>query len=136
MLKKRQDYALIKTAEIWADLSRCLRSKVGAVIAKNGRIIATGYNGTPPGYDNKCEDCDGNTRPEVLHAEENAIVFCARHGLSTEGCDLYTSLSPCPGCAKMIAAAGIKRVFYKRQYRDLMGIELLEKLNVEVVPML
>lgn len=134
-MKQRQDYALIKTAQIWADLSRCARSKVGAVIAKNGRIIATGYNGTPPGYDNKCEDCDGNTRPEVLHAEENAIVFCARHGLSTEGCDLYTSLSPCPGCAKMIAAAGIKRVFYKTQYRDPMGIELLEKLNVEVVPM-
>jgi dCMP deaminase len=134
-LKQRQDYALIQTAQIWADLSRCARSKVGAVIARNGRIIATGYNGTPPGYDNKCEDCDGNTRPEVLHAEENAIVFCARHGLSTEGCDLYTSLSPCPGCAKMIAAAGIKRVFYKTQYRDPMGIELLEKLNVEVVPM-
>ena len=134
-MKQRQDYALIKTAQIWADLSRCARSKVGAVIAKNGRIIATGYNGTPPGYDNKCEDCDGNTRPEVLHAEENAIVFCARHGLSTEGCDLYTSLSPCPGCAEMIAAAGIKRVFYKTQYRDPMGIELLEKLNVEVVPM-
>lgn len=134
-MKQRQDYALIKTAQIWADLSRCARSKVGAVIAKNGRIIATGYNGTPPGYDNKCEDCDGNTRPEVLHAEENAIVFCARHGLATEGCDLYTSLSPCPGCAKMIAAAGIKRVFYKTQYRDPMGIELLEKLNVEVVPM-
>lgn len=134
-MKQRQDYALIKTAQIWADLSRCARSKVGAVIAKNGRIIATGYNGTPPGYDNKCEDCDGNTRPEVLHAEENAIVFCARHGLATEGCDLYTSLSPCPGCAKMIAAAGIKRVFYKTQYRDPMGVELLEKLNVEVVPM-
>ena len=134
-MRQRQDYALIKTAEIWADLSRCERSKVGAVIARNGRIIATGYNGTPPGYDNKCEDCDGNTRPEVLHAEENAIVFCARHGLTTEGCDLYTSLSPCPGCAKMIAAAGIKRVFYKTQYRDPMGIELLEKLNVEVVPM-
>lgn len=134
-MRQRQDHALIKTAEIWADLSRCSRSKVGAVIARNGRIIATGYNGTPPGYDNKCEDCDGNTRPEVLHAEENAIVFCARHGLSTEGCDLYTSLSPCPGCAKMISAAGIKRVFYKTQYRDLMGIELLEKLNVEVVSM-
>mgnify|MGYP002624840604 FL=1 len=134
-MKQRQDYALIKTAQIWADLSRCARSKVGAVIAKNGRIIATGYNGTPPGYDNKCEDCDGNTRPEVLHAEENAIVFCARHGLATEGCDLYTSLSPCPGCAKMIAAAGINRVFYKTQYRDYVGIELLEKLNVEVVPM-
>jgi len=134
-LRQRQDYALIKTAEIWADLSRCERSKVGAVIARNGRIIATGYNGTPPGYDNKCEDCDGNTRAEVLHAEENAIVFCARHGLTTEGCDLYTSLSPCPGCAKMIAAAGIKRVFYKTQYRDPMGIKLLEKLNVEVVPM-
>lgn len=134
-MRQRQDYALIKTAEIWADLSRCERSKVGAVIARNGRIIATGYNGTPPGYDNKCEDCDGNTRAEVLHAEENAIVFCARHGLTTEGCDLYTSLSPCPGCAKMIAAAGIKRVFYKTQYRDPMGIELLEKLNVEVVPM-
>jgi len=134
-LRQRQDYALIKTAEIWADLSRCERSKVGAVIARNGRIIATGYNGTPPGYDNKCEDCNGHTRPEVLHAEENAIVFCARHGLPTEGCDLYTSLSPCPGCAKMIAAAGIKRVFYKTQYRDPMGIELLEKLNVEVVPM-
>lgn len=134
-MRQRQDYALIKTAEIWSDLSRCERSKVGAVIARNGRIIATGYNGTPPGYDNKCEDCDGNTRAEVLHAEENAIVFCARHGLTTEGCDLYTSLSPCPGCAKMIAAAGIKRVFYKTQYRDPMGIELLEKLNVEVVPM-
>lgn len=134
-MRQRQDYALIKTAEIWADLSRCERSKVGAVIARNGRIIATGYNGTPPGYDNKCEDCNGDTRAEVLHAEENAIVFCARHGLPTEGCDLYTSLSPCPGCAKMIAAAGIKRVFYKTQYRDPMGIELLEKLNVEVVPM-
>ena len=133
---QRQDYALIKTAEIFADLSRCERSRVGAVIARDGRIIATGYNGTPPGYDNKCEDCKGNTIAEVLHAEENAIVFCARYGLATAGCDLYTSLSPCQSCAKLIAAAGIKRVFYKQRYRDHNGIELLNKLNVEVVNIL
>jgi dCMP deaminase len=134
-MRKRQDYALMETAVIWSELSRCKRSCVGAVIAKDGRIIATGYNGTPPGQDNCCEDCEGNTKQEVLHAEENAIVFCARHGLSTLGCELYTSLSPCPNCARMIAAAGIKRVFYKSQYRDASGIELLEKLDVEVVNM-
>ena len=134
-MRKRQDFTLMKTAQLWADMSYCKRSKVGAIIAKNGRVIATGYNGTPPGYDNCCEDCDGNTISEVLHAEENAIIFCAKYGLATEGCDLYSSLSPCPSCAKMIAAAGIKRVFYKVQYRDPYGLELLHKLGVEVLEM-
>ena len=134
-MRSRQDYALMETAQIWANLSRSKRNKVGSVIAKEGRIIATGYNGTPPGCDNCCEDEDGNTKQEVLHAEENAIVFCARNGLATVGCDLYTSLSPCPACARMIAAAGIKRVFYKAQYRDVFGLTLLQQLNVEVVNM-
>ena len=134
-MRKRQDFTLMKTAQLWADMSYCKRSKVGAIIAKNGTVIATGYNGTPPGYDNSCEDCDGNTISEVLHAEENAIIFCAKYGLATEGCDLYSSLSPCPSCAKMIAAAGIKKVFYKVQYRDTYGLELLQKLGVKVLEM-
>ena len=129
----RQDFACMKTAELWAELSYCTRNKVGAVIGLNGRIIATGYNGTPPGFDNSCEYECGSTKREVIHAEENAILFCAKHGLKTEGCDLYCTLSPCPTCCKMIATAGIKRVFYKSKYRDLQGLDILNKFEIETV---
>ena len=121
---------LMETAKIWANASRCSRNKVGAIIARDGRIIATGYNGTPPGFDNCCEDCDGNTKEEVIHAEQNAILFCARNGLSTLGTTLYVTLSPCPSCAKMIAAAGIEKVFYLDEYRNPGGIDMLIRLGV------
>ena len=125
------DTILMRSAMTWANASYCKRSKVGAVIAKDGRIISTGYNGTVPGCDNCCEDQDGNTRHEVSHAEENAILFCARHGLSTQGTSLYTTLSPCRICAKMIATCGIKNVFYLEEYRDTRGLEDLFLYGVE-----
>lgn len=129
----KQDWACMRTAELWADLSYCKRNKVGAVVGFKGRIIATGYNGTPPGFDNSCEAEDGSTKKEVIHAEENAILFCAKHGLQTNGCDLYCTLSPCPTCCKLIATAGIRRVFYKEEYRDLEGLDILNQFGVETI---
>jgi len=126
------DKILMASAEVWATASHSSRSKVGAVLALDGRIVGTGYNGTPPGYPNCCEDADGVTLPEVIHAEENVILLCAKHGLKTGGSTLYTTLSPCPACAKMIAGAGIVEVVYKEEYRKTDGIAFLLKLGVTV----
>ena len=124
------DLILIKTAQVWASASYCERSKVGCVIARDGRIIATGYNGTLPGEENNCEDCSGATKNTVMHAEQNALIFCAKYGLSVKGCTLYTTLSPCMECVKSIISSGITRVVYLEEYRDASGIELLKRFNI------
>lgn len=127
----RFDSFLIQTAEVWSRASRCKRSKVGCVIARDSRIIATGFNGTLPGEDNCCEE-HGGTKPTVMHAEQNALMFCAKHGLSTNGCSMYTTVSPCIDCAKMIVTAGISKVVYSEEYRDLNGLKLLEQFGIEI----
>lgn len=114
-----------------AKASYAERNKVGALLEKNGNIIAFGYNGTPAGFDNTCENVNYETKPEVLHAESNAIAKCARSTQSAEGSTLYITLSPCLECAKLIIQSGIKEVFYHEQYRDLCGIQLLEKANIK-----
>jgi dCMP deaminase len=124
------DQLLMKTAQVWAAASYCERSKVGCVIARDGRIIATGYNGTLPGEENTCEDCSGATKSTVMHAEQNALIFCAKHGLSVKGCVLYTTLSPCMDCVKSIISSGITRVVYLDEYRDTSGIALLKRFNI------
>jgi len=123
--------AHMAAAEAYAQLSHAKRNHVGAVIVKDNRVISVGYNGMPAGWDNECEDGD-TTRPEVLHAESNALMFAARTGTATEGCDLVVTLSPCFECAKLILQAGIKAVYYKEQYRDPDGIAFLKKSKIKV----
>ena len=115
----------MKMAELVAGQSYCKRAQVGAVIVKDGNVIAIGYNGTPSGWPNICEDDSGRTREEVLHAESNAIAKCARSVSSSDGAHLYVTHSPCVDCAKLIIQAGIGKVFYKVTYRDLRGIGML-----------
>ena len=128
----------MKTAVLYARHSRSQRNKVGAVLVNddNERILMCGYNGTPPNGDNNCEyvNKDGElvTKPEVVHAEENVILFCAKMGISTQNKILYTTLSPCFQCAKMIITAGIKRVVFKELYRDTSGVDLLKQYGVEI----
>lgn len=110
--------------------SYCERSKVGAILVKDNRIISIGYNGTPSGFDNTCE-IDGVTKPEVLHAESNTISKCARSTESSEGSILYVTLSPCLECAKLIIQSGIKEVYYNDAYRDTKGLELLTKAGIK-----
>jgi dCMP deaminase len=112
-------------ADIIATHSKALRNKVGAILVKNNNIISMGYNGTPYGFDNNCEDDNGNTVPEVVHAELNAIIKCAKDGISCDGATLYCTLSPCIDCAKIIVQSGIKQVVYKTKYRLTDGLELL-----------
>lgn len=127
----------IKTAKIFAQNSYANRLKVGAVLAYDDRILAVGYNGTPKGYDNDCEEYNVitgelETKDLVVHAEQNLICFCAKNGIKTDGCTLYITHSPCITCAKLIASAGIKKVIYETDYRSNLGIELLKELGVEV----
>lgn len=124
---------LMKTAEVWASASYAQRNKVGCVIARNNRILATGYNGTLPGEDNCCETAEGTTKDTVAHAEQNALMFCAKNGISTDGCDLYVTLLPCVTCAKLIISAGIRTVYYREEYRLTEGRELLEKFSIGVI---
>lgn len=134
--EQRFDEAYIKMAEALSTLSYAERAKVGCLIVnEGGQIVSQGYNGTPGGFDNCCEcHCDGKlvTKHEVLHAESNAISKCAKWGGSTNNSTLYVTLSPCYECAKLIIQAGIKRVVYKDEYRDISGIDLLRKANIEV----
>jgi len=123
---------MIETAKVWSQASHCKRLQVGAVLAKDGRIISCGYNGTCPGDDNCCEDEEGNTLPTVSHAEANAIIFCARNGVETVNCTLYVTVSPCIECSKLIATAGIVRVVYIKKFRETSGIEFLQHRNIEV----
>lgn len=118
-------------AHIWAENSYCQRRKVGAIVVKDQMIISDGYNGTPSGFENVCEDEDGYTKPYVLHAEANAITKVARSNNSSDGATLYVTASPCLECAKLIIQAGIKRVVFNERYRLADGIELLRRAGVE-----
>ncbi|MCX7954051.1 MAG: dCMP deaminase family protein [Bacteroidales bacterium] len=127
------DIRYLKMAKIWAENSYCVRRKVGALIVKDKMIISDGYNGTPSGFPNICEDENGITYPYVLHAEANAITKVAKSNNSSENATLYVTTSPCIECAKLIIQAGIKRVVFSELYRANSGIELLNKAGVETV---
>ena len=140
-MPKKIDYAHMKAAEGYSELSYAKRLKVGAIITKDDRVISIGYNGTPAGWDNNCEDeirypdTEGitlKTKPEVLHAEANAIGKLARSSESGINATMYLTHSPCFDCAKLIHVAGINKVFYRTQYRNTDGIEFLNKCNIEV----
>lgn len=126
------DLRYLRMAAIWAENSYCQRRKVGALVEKEKMIISDGYNGTPSGFENVCEDAHGVTHPYVLHAEANAITKLARSGNNSDQATLYVTASPCIECAKLIIQAGIRRVVYAEQYRLTDGIDLLRRAGVEV----
>ncbi|WP_294820108.1 dCMP deaminase family protein [uncultured Flavobacterium sp.] len=130
--QNKYDRAYLRIAREWGQLSYCQRRKVGAIIVKDRMIISDGYNGTPSGFENCCEDDAGLTKWYVLHAEANAILKVARSTQSCEGATLYITMSPCKDCSKLIHQSGIKRVVYQEAYKDNSGIEFLEKAGVEV----
>lgn len=130
--KSLLDRRYLRMARIWSENSYCKRRQVGALIVKDKSIISDGYNGTPSGFENRCEDEENVTKPYVLHAEANAITKVAKSSNSSEGATLYVTASPCIECAKLIIQAGIRRVVYSEQYRYTDGIELLKRANVEV----
>lgn len=127
------DKRYIRMASIWSENSYCIRRKVGALIVKDKMIISDGFNGTPSGFENVCEDENNLTKPYVLHAEANAITKIARSNNSSEDATMYVTASPCIECAKLIIQAGIKRVVYSEHYRLEDGIELLKRAGVEVL---
>ncbi len=131
--KDTLDHRYLRMALIWAENSYCARRQVGALIVKDKMIISDGFNGTPSGFENICEDEDGNTIPYVLHAEANAITKIARSGNNSDGATLYVTDEPCIECSKLIIQAGIRRVVYAREYRLHEGLALLKRANVEVV---
>lgn len=133
--KKQHDLDLryLRMAMIWSENSYCKRRQVGALIVKDKMIISDGYNGTPSGFENMCEDENGVTKPYVLHAEANAITKIARSGNNSEGSTLYVTDAPCIECSKLIIQSGIKRVVYSRQYRLDDGIKLLQRAGIEVL---
>ena len=131
--QKRFDLRYLAMARIWAQNSYCQRRQVGALVVKESMIISDGYNGTPSGFENICEDDNGITKPYVLHAEANAITKLARSSNNSDGATIYITASPCIECAKLIIQAGIKRVVYGEKYRLTDGIELLERAGIEVV---
>ena len=131
--QSKLDARYLRMARIWAENSYCKRRQVGALVVKDKMIISDGYNGTPSGFENVCED-DGNvTKPYVLHAEANAITKLARSNNNSEGSTIYITASPCIECAKLIIQAGIKRVVYGEKYRLTDGVELLERAGIEVI---
>ncbi len=127
------DLRYLRMARIWAENSYCERRKVGALVVKDKMIISDGYNGTPSGFENVCEDENNITKPYVLHAEANAITKLARSSNNSDGSTLYVTAAPCIECSKLIIQAGIKRVVYGEKYRLEDGINLLKKANIEVV---
>ena len=133
--KKQQKYdlAYLAMAKRWSELSHCTRKKVGALIVKDRMIISDGYNGTPTGFENPCEDEENYTKWYVLHAEANAILKVASSTQSCKGATLYLTLSPCRECSKLVYQAGIKRLVYDKAYKDTTGLEFLQKAGVEVV---
>ena len=131
--QKKYDIAYLKMAKEWAKLSYCNRRQVGALIVKDKMIISDGYNGTPTGFENVCEDEENNTKWYVLHAEANAIMKVAASTQSCEGATLYITLSPCRECSKLIFQSGIKRVVYIVEYKDKTGIDFLKKSGLEIV---
>ncbi|RKR14633.1 dCMP deaminase [Maribacter vaceletii] len=131
--QKKYDKAYLRMAKEWGLLSNCERKKVGAIIVKDRMIISDGYNGTPTGFNNICEDEEGFTKWYVLHAEANAISKVASSTQSCNGATLYITLSPCRECSKLIHQSGIKRVVYQNAYKDDSGLKFLEKAGVELV---
>ena len=127
------DLRYLRMARIWAENSYCRRRQVGALLVKDKMIISDGFNGTPSGFDNICEDSDGHTFSYVLHAEANAITKVARSNNSSEGATLYVTAAPCIECAKLIIQAGIKRVVFSELYRLADGLDLLNKAGIECV---
>ncbi len=128
----RYDQAYLKMAKSWSELSHCERKKVGAIIVKNDMIISDGYNGTPSGFDNCCENSQGETHWYVLHAEANAILKVAKSTNNAHGATLYLTLSPCKDCSKLILQAGIRRVVYAMNYKDTSGVDFLKSAGIEV----
>ena len=126
------DYRYLRMARIWAENSYCRRRQVGALVVKDKMIISDGYNGTPSGFENICEDESGTTLPYVLHAEANAITKLARSSNNSDGATLYVTASPCIECSKLIIQAGIRRVVYAEKYRLTDGVDLLKKAGVKV----
>jgi dCMP deaminase len=128
----KYDKAYLKMAQSWSALSHCVRKKVGAIIVKDGMIISDGYNGTPAGFDNMCENDQGETHWYVLHAEANAILKVAKSTQNCKGATLYLTLSPCKDCSKLILQSGIKRVVYQHGYKDDAGIAFLKSANIDI----
>ena len=126
------DKHYLEMAAIWAKNSYCKRRQVGALLVKDRMIISDGFNGTPAGFENQCEDDNDTTKPYVLHAEANAITKVAKSGNSSDGATLYITTAPCIECAKLIIQSGIRRVVYSEEYRKSEGIELLKRANIEV----
>ncbi len=129
----KRDYLYMRMARTWAENSYCERRKVGALLVKNNMIIADGYNGTPSGFENICEDENNVSKPYVLHAEANAITKIARSHNSSDGSTLYVTASPCMECSKLIIQSGIRRVVYGEEYRITDGLELLRRSGIEVI---
>ncbi len=129
----KYDKAYLRIAKEWGKLSYCKRKQVGAIIVKNRMIISDGFNGTPTGFENTCEDEQNNTKWYVLHAEANAISKVAGSTQSSKGATLYITLSPCKECSKLIYQAGIIRVVYNKSYKDNSGLEFLKKAGVELI---
>lgn len=130
--QEKYDKAYLRMAKEWGKLSYCQRKQVGAIIVKDRMIISDGYNGTPSGFENTCEDEQGYTKWYVLHAEANAILKVAASTQSCQGATLYITLSPCKECSKLVHQAGIKRVVYQTAYKDNSGLEFLEQAGVEI----
>lgn len=130
--QKKYDTAYLRMAKEWAKLSYCKRKQVGAIIVKERMIISDGFNGSPTGFDNCCEDKDGNTNWYVLHAEANAILKVASSTQSCKDSTLYITLSPCKECSKLILQSGIKRVVYSKAYKDISGLQFLERAGIEL----
>ena len=130
--QKRYDKAYLRMALEWAQLSHCKRKKVGAIIVKNKMIISDGYNGTPSGFNNACENDNGETHWYVLHAEANAILKTARSTHDCSGATLYLTMSPCRECSKLIHQSGITRLVFINEYKDKSGVEFLKTANVDV----
>lgn len=130
--QRKYDVAYLRMAREWSKLSYCKRRQVGAIIVKDKMIISDGYNGTPTGFENKCEDDDGSTKWYVLHAEANAILKVASSTQACDGATLYITMSPCKECSKLVHQAGIKRIVYLNEYKDNSGLEFLEKAGVSI----
>ena len=133
--QEKYDKAYLRMAQEWGKLSYCERRQVGAIVVKDRMIISDGYNGTPTGFENICEDDDGFTKWYVLHAEANALSKVASSTQSSEGATLYITLSPCKECSKLIHQSGIKRVVYQIAYKDESGLKFLNKAGIELVHM-
>jgi len=130
--QKQRDYLYMRMARTWSENSYCLRRKVGALLVKDQMIISDGYNGTPSGFENVCEDGNNVSKPYVLHAEANALTKVARSNNSSDGGTLYVTASPCLECSKLIIQSGIRRVVYGEEYRLMDGVELLKRAGIEV----